>query len=132
MNWNRQDRNDKNGHEPNDEVHAALRLRGYLKLWCVTIIVTELLSAAFSYAVSVLDPDATFLPTIVFTCATSALFSRWLLMDARVACMTARERGFVTSVRNHPHPTIDVDRACPRRWLVVLYAELSAGANAKA
>jgi hypothetical protein len=96
-----------------------------LKLWSVTIVLTELLSAIFSSAVDFLDPGAASMPTLVFTCATSALVSRWLVMDAARAWAHASERGYVLRGDKNGQMTVEVTQDCPKRWLVVLHAGLN-------
>ncbi|HEY4297357.1 MAG TPA: hypothetical protein VGM85_12865 [Paraburkholderia sp.] len=106
---------------------AALKVRATLKLWLVTIMVTEWLAAIFSYVVDRLDAGASSLPTLMFTCVTSALVSRWLMADAARAWAHARERGYVRRRASDGHATtaIEVAPDCPKRWLVALHAGLN-------
>lgn len=104
---------------------AVLKTRAVMKLWLVTIMVTELLSAIFSYVADQLDTNTSSLPTLMFTFATSALVSRWLVADASRAWSYARERGYVRREEQDGHSTITVKQDCPKRWLVMLHAGLN-------
>lgn len=104
---------------------AALKIRAMLKLWLVTVTATGLLAAIFSYVADRLEAGSSPLPTLMFTCATSALVSRWLVIDAARAWAHARERGYVRRREKDGRSTLEVTRDCPKRWLVVLYAGLN-------
>ncbi|HEY1608712.1 MAG TPA: hypothetical protein VGG24_05560 [Paraburkholderia sp.] len=121
------DRKSSDGQQGGPDVRAlaALKTRAVIKLWLVTIMVTELLSAIFSYVADRLDTDMSSLPTLVFTFATSALVSRWLVADASRAWSYARKSGFVRREEQDGHSTITVTQDCPKRWLVMLHAGLT-------
>lgn len=113
--------------QDNDEVRLrlALRVRAFLKIVLVTIVFSQVLSTLFGAAARVLDPDVTATPALVFSCVTCALVSFWLQSDARRAWQHARERGNIRRGEHGPLPGIEIAPECPRRWLVVLHAELN-------
>jgi hypothetical protein len=53
--------------------------------------------------------------------------SYWVQDDARRAWVDACRHGHVRRGANGPLPGIEIARECPRRWLVVLHAELNPG-----
>lgn len=112
---------------PDIRALAALKLRALLKLWLATILMTEFLSAIFSWALDQLDFGASSLPALMFTFATSALVSRWLIIDAARAWSSAREHGYVYRDEKDGHATLEVRKDCPKRWLVELHAGLNPG-----
>jgi hypothetical protein len=113
-----------------ERVRNAMRARAFLKIVLVTILFSQVLSALFGAAAHALDPDVTAMPSMVFSCVTCALVSYWLQADARRAWQQAREGGFISRGADGPLPGIVIAAQCPRRWLVVLHAELNPGLKA--
>jgi hypothetical protein len=108
----------------------ALRVRAFLKIVLVTIVSSQVLTTLFGAAARMLDPDVSDTPSIAFSCVTCALVSYWLQADARRAWQLAHERGFIKRGPSGPLPGIEIAAQCPRRWLVVLHAELNPGLKA--
>lgn len=104
---------------------AAVRTRAVIRLWLVTIMVTQFLSAIFSWVAERLDTGASSLATLLFTFVTSVLVNRWLVADASRAWSHARERGYVRREDQGGHSAITVAPDCPKRWLVMLHAGLN-------
>ncbi|WP_042338442.1 hypothetical protein [Paraburkholderia ferrariae] len=118
---------------PDDDearIRAAMRGRAFLKIVLVTIVFSQVLSTLFGAAAQALDPDVSAMPSLVFSCVTCALVSFWLQADARNAWRHAREHGHIRKGAQGPLPGIEIARECPRRWLVVLHAELNPGLKA--
>jgi hypothetical protein len=113
-----------------ERVRIAMRARGFLKIVLVSILFSQVLSALFGAAAHALDPDVSDMPGVIFSCLTCALVSFWLQSDARNAWQQARERGFINRGADGPVPGIVIAAECPRRWLVVLHAELNPGLKA--
>jgi hypothetical protein len=112
---------------PDARLRVAMKARATIKLWIVTIAVTQLLAALFSWAADRLDSGSSMLPTLVFTFATSALVSRWLVIDAARAWTHACRHGHVRRGERAGQPTLEIAPDCPRRWLVKLHAGLNPG-----
>jgi hypothetical protein len=104
---------------------ASVRARALLKLWGVTILTTEFLASIFSYVADHANTGSNYFPTLIFTCATSGLVSRWLVIDAGRAWTYACEKGYVRRGDRAGQPTIEVKQDCPKRWLVVMHAGLN-------
>lgn len=104
---------------------AAIKARATARLWLVTIAVTQLLAAVFNWAAERLDAGGAMMPTLVFTCATSALVSRWLVIDAARAWAHACKAGHVRRRERDGDPALEIAADCPRRWLVELHAGLN-------
>ena len=119
--------NDAGPKDPRNDTRqkSAMRARGWQKVVLVTLVANQVLTAAFSYVAQQVDPGLTLMPTFVFCCATSALVSYWLLVDARNAWRHAKEKGYIGSGRAEKGDALPmvVDH-CPKRWLVVLHIEL--------
>jgi hypothetical protein len=114
-----------------DNVNAELRLRGQLKLFAATMLMTQVLCVLFSYATNAVDANDAFAPSLVFACASSVLLSRWIVIDARRAWMHAHAQNYIVGVQTARRPFIAVSPDCPKRWFVIMYAEMSAGLNPK-
>lgn len=112
-------------HDEDERIRLALRVRAFLKVVLVTIVFSQVLSMLFGAAARILDPDVSATPSLVFSCVSCALVSFWLQSDARRAWQYARERGYVRRGEHGPLPGIQIAPECPRRWLVVLHAELN-------
>lgn len=125
MNQNEKTGSDRTEGRPDLRAQALARARALLKLWGVTILTTEFLAAIFSHVADRASTGSNYVPTLIFTCATSALVSRWLVSDAGHAWTYACERGYVRRGDRAGHPTIDVRQDCPMRWLVVMHAGLN-------
>jgi len=109
------------------KLHTAMRIRGTVKVICVAIVVNQVLTTVFSYAVSQLDPDTPTLVTTIFSFVTCGLVSLWLQSDARRAYLLARERGCITPV-SETNPAVRIASDCPKPWLVILHIEMNPAA----
>ncbi|WP_241022069.1 hypothetical protein [Burkholderia sp. Ac-20353] len=104
---------------------AAMRARGWRKVALVTIGLNQLFTMVFVCVGQLVDPDLTMIETLVFSCATSALVSYWLLVDARNAWRTALEKGYIGSTRVDAGDDLPkIAECCSKRWLVILHIEL--------
>ncbi|MBR8165680.1 hypothetical protein KDW98_31580 [Burkholderia vietnamiensis] len=102
-----------------------MRARGWLKVVLVTVAINEIFTVIFAYVAQQVDPGLTVMPTLVFSCATCALVSGWLLVDARNAWHNAKEKGYLRSGGDeHDDDLPTIADHCPKRWLVVLHLEL--------
>ncbi|WP_043203569.1 hypothetical protein [Paraburkholderia acidipaludis] len=118
------------GQEEEARIRLALRTRALLKIVLVTIVFSQVLVMLFGMAAQTIDPGVSATPSLIFGYVTCALVSYWLQADARRAWEHARERGHVRRGTQGPLPGIEIAAACPRRWLVILYAELNPAARA--
>jgi hypothetical protein len=118
------------GQEEEVRVRQALRTRALLKVVLVTIAFSQVLVMLFGLAARTIDPDVSAMPSMIFGYVTCALVSYWLQADARRAWQHARDRGHIRRGTQGPLPGIEIAAACPRRWLVILYAELNPAAKA--
>ena len=116
------------------QLRALLKLkaRATARIWMVTILITQFLAAIFGVvARNVSDGDAN-LAVIIFTCATSALVVRWLQQDAYRAWISARTNGYLKREASGDYSVVDVRPDCPRRWLVLMHAQLNVQLPARA
>ncbi|WOD15895.1 hypothetical protein [Paraburkholderia kirstenboschensis] len=109
------------------QLRALLRLkaRATARIWIVTILITEFLAAIFSVVAQTVSEGETNLPVMIFTCATSLLVVRWLQQDAYRAWISARTNGYLKRDASGDYSVVDVRPDCPRRWLVLLHAQLN-------
>jgi hypothetical protein len=117
------------GQEEEARIRNALRTRAVLKIVLVSVVFSQVLVMLFGFAAQTIDPDVSAMPSLIFGYVTCALVSYWLQADARRAWQHARERGHVRRGTQGPLPGIEIAATCPRRWLVVLYAELNPAAK---
>ncbi|MGF6267056.1 hypothetical protein OKW49_008050 [Paraburkholderia youngii] len=103
----------------------TLKARATARIWIVTILITECLAAIFGIVAQTVSEGDTNLPVMIFTCATSALVVRWLQQDARRAWVFARTNGYLQRDACGDYSVVDVRPDCPRRWLVLLHAQLN-------
>lgn len=102
-------------------------MRGMLKIMLVAIAGAQILTAAFTFLAQQIDANIAPQIISVFGFVSCGLVSMWLQADARRAFRFAKEKGFVAAGNDgKPGPQIAAD--CPRRWLVVLHAELNPAA----
>lgn len=107
-----------------EQSRAALRTRGVLKVVFVALAANEFLTAAFAYLAREIDPQVTLTTISLFSFATCGLIGTWLQSDARRAYFAAREQGYLDGLERAKETAL-VPNNCPKRWLVVLYAELN-------
>ncbi|MBS2129671.1 hypothetical protein NX871_28545 [Burkholderia thailandensis] len=105
-------------------VKAAMRMRGLVKVACITIAASQVLTAAFASLARVAGHDVESGPLPLFNFVTCALVSYWLQADARRAYLEARSSGRLHGAPNESAPP-DVPANCPKRWLVILNIELN-------
>src|SRR5260370_42387143 len=105
------------------QLKPAMRVRGIVKVLLAALTANEILTAAFTYAARLIDPDIALEVISLFSFTTCALMGAWLQSDARRAYFAARDQGYVHPAEpTDPSWRIAVD--CPKRWLVVLHIEL--------
>ena len=102
-------------------------LRGMCKVIAIAFVTSQVLTTAFMYGAKQLDAEVPHDTVWLFGCITCGLVSLWLQSDARRAFGFAREHGFV-KVTGDGQRTLQIAADCPRRWLVILHAELNPAA----
>ncbi|AGK49802.1 MULTISPECIES: hypothetical protein [Burkholderia] len=117
------DSGDRRAYKP-AHVKAAMRMRGLVKVVCITIAVSQALTAAFAGLAHIAGHDVEAGPLLLFNFVTCTLVSYWLQSDAQRAYLDARSSGRLRSAPNDGAP-LDVPADCPRRWLVILNIELN-------
>jgi hypothetical protein len=109
------------------KLHTAMRIRGMSKVICVAIIVNQVLTTVFAYAVSQIDTTTPTIVTTMFGFVTCGLVSMWLQADARRDYLRAREQGCIAPV-SKTNPALKIAPGCPKPWLVNLYIEINPAA----
>lgn len=107
----------------------ASMFRGMLKVVLIAIVSSQILTTLFSVCAQQIDAAASPQITAAFGFVTCGLISLWLQSDARRAFGFAKGKGFVAAARDG-QSGLQIAADCPKRWLVVLHAELNPAAAA--